>query len=419
MGNPRLRIASAGMSAIPNPANSVIPSGRLTDMLEKPGQEYDYNGARKVYPDIRMICWAGGNPFHHHQDLNRLLRAWARTETIVVQEPWWTPVARHADIVLPATTTLERNDIASSVRDRYLLAMHQAVPKQGQARDDFAIGADIAEELGVREKFTEQRDEAAWLRVLYAKVRTAAAAHGRDLPGFEAFWERGHAEIRVPDEPFTPFADFVRDPDAAPLATPSGRIEIYSETIAAFGYEDCPGHPVWMRPREYLGSALTARYPLHLLSAQPASRLHSQLDQARVAQASKISGREPMWMHPDDAAARGLTEGDVARVFNDRGACLAGIRLTTDLLPGVVMLPTGAWFDPEHPGAAGGLCVHGNPNVLTQDVGTSKLGQGQVAQSCLVEVARWNGPLPAVKVFTLPAIEPGAVQAGSSNAALS
>ncbi len=404
MGNPRLRIPSAGMTSIPNPANSVIPSGRLTDMLEKPRQAYDYNGVRKTYPDIRMICWAGGNPFHHHQDLNRLLRAWARVETIVVNEPWWTAVARHADIVLPATTTLERNDIASSIRDKYLLAMHQAVPKQHQARDDFSIFADIADALGVREQFTEQRDEAAWLRVLYARVHQAAAGKGVDLPGFEEFWDRGHVLIPVPDEPFTPFADFARDPQAHKLATPSGRIEIYSETIAGFGYDDCPGHPVWMQPREYLGSPLTARYPLHLLSSQPANRLHSQLDQARVAQASKVQGREPLWMHPDDAAARGLAAGDVARVFNDRGACLAGICLTTDLLRGVVMLPTGAWFDPEMAGEPGTICVHGNPNILTQDVGTSKLGQGQVAQSCLVEIARWVGELPPVKAFSPPVI---------------
>ena len=404
MGNPRLRIPSAGMTSIPNPANSVIPSGRLTDMLEKPRQAYDYNGVRKTYPDIRMICWAGGNPFHHHQDLNRLLRAWARVETIVVNEPWWTAVARHADIVLPATTTLERNDIASSIRDKYLLAMHQAVPKQHQARDDFSIFADIADALGVREQFTEQRDEAAWLRVLYARVHQAAAGKGVDLPGFEEFWDRGHVLIPVPDEPFTPFADFARDPQAHKLATPSGRIEIYSETIAGFGYDDCPGHPVWMQPREYLGSPLTARYPLHLLSSQPANRLHSQLDQARVAQASKVQGREPLWMHPDDAAARGLAAGDVARVFNDRGACLAGICLTTDLLRGVVMLPTGAWFDPAMAGEPGTICVHGNPNILTQDVGTSKLGQGQVAQSCLVEIARRVGELPPVKAFSPPVI---------------
>ncbi len=150
--------------------------------------------------------------------------------------------------------------------------------------------------------------------------------------------------------------------------------------------------------------ALAARFPLHLLSVQPETRLHWQLDQGRVAAASKIDGREPITLHADDAAARGIAAGDIVRVFNDRGTCLAGVRLTRDILPGVAVLATGAWLDPLDPGAPGSLCVHGNPNVLTQDVGTSRLAQGPSAQSCLVEVERWEGPLPPITVHAPPAI---------------
>ena len=117
------------------------------------------------------------------------------------------------------------------------------------------------------------------------------------------------------------------DPKAFPLGTPSGKIEIYSERIASFGYDDCPGHPVWQEPAEWLGSPAAARYPLHLISNQPHTKLHSQYDHGAVSLASKIRGREPIAMHPDDAAARGLTAGDIVRVFNGRGACLAGLRL--------------------------------------------------------------------------------------------
>ncbi|MGH7069277.1 MAG: molybdopterin-dependent oxidoreductase, partial [Acetobacteraceae bacterium] len=148
MGTPRTEVPSVKLSPLPNPAGSVIPVARLTEMLEKPGGEYQYDGRTFTFPDTRLIYWAGGNPFHHHQDLNRLQRAWARAETIVVNEPWWTSVARHADIVLPATTSLERDDIASSARDRFILAMHQAIPPQHQARNDFDIFADIADVLG-------------------------------------------------------------------------------------------------------------------------------------------------------------------------------------------------------------------------------------------------------------------------------
>ncbi|NBQ76819.1 MAG: Asp-tRNA(Asn)/Glu-tRNA(Gln) amidotransferase GatCAB subunit C, partial [Acetobacteraceae bacterium] len=157
MGQPRREVPSFAMPATPNPTGFFIPVARITEMLENPGGDHHFNGRVLQFPDTRIIWWAGGNPFHHHQDLNRMLRAWARAETIIVQEPWWTALARHADIVLPATTTLERNDIASSGRDRFLRAMHQAIPPQGQARNDHDMLADIAEELGYRERFTEQR----------------------------------------------------------------------------------------------------------------------------------------------------------------------------------------------------------------------------------------------------------------------
>jgi biotin/methionine sulfoxide reductase len=399
-GSPRRGLPSVSMHPLPNRAGSFIPVARIADMLENPGAEYDYNGRRMQYPDTRLIYWAGGNPFHHHQDLNRFARAWARTETIVVHEPWWTSAARHADIVLPATTTLERDDIASSGRDRFVLAMKQVVPPQGQARDDFAICADVADALGVRDRFTEQRDVPAWLRFLYGRWRDQIGRIGLQVPDFEAFWEAGAIEFPLPDGDIVPFEAFVRDPARHPVKTASGRIELFSPTIAAFRYDDCPGHPTWFPPSEYLGSARAAEYPLHLLTAQPETRLHGQMDAVGVSAASKISGREPIWLHPQDAADRGLLDGEIVRVFNDRGACLAGLRLTPDLLPGVAVLPTGAWWDPVE-----ATCVHGNPNVLTRDVGTSRLGQGPVAQSCLVEVERFIGVLPPVTVHDRPAIE--------------
>lgn len=404
MGNPRPDVPSVSLPAMPNPAGSFIPCARITDMLENPGGEYDYNGRRLRFPDTRLIYWSGGNPFHHHQDLNRLQRAWARAETIVVHEPWWTATARHADIVLPATTTLERTDIACAGRDRFILSMEQALPPQFQARNDFDIFADIAEALGVRERFTGQRDAAAWQRAMYERCRAACAMQGIDIADYEAFRAAGFVELPLPDGDAVPYADFAADPARHRLNTPSGKIELFSETIDRFGYDDCPGHPVWRAPREYLGAPLAARYPLHLLSVQPATRLHGQLDQARVSRASKIDGREPLLMHADDAAARGLADGDIVRVFNDRGACLAGVRTTTDILPGVAQLATGAWLDPLEPGVPGSLCVHGNPNVLTADIGTSRLGQGPSAMSCLVEVERWEGALPPVRVHARPAI---------------
>ncbi len=408
MGTPRIELPGPSLSGGGNPAASWIPVARITDMLERPGGEYDYNGERRIYPDTRMVFWAGGNPLHHHQDLNRLLHAWARVETVVVNEPWWTALARHADIVLPATTTLERNDIGAASRDRFILAMHQAVPPQAQARNDFDIFGDLADAAGVKDRFTEQRDESAWLRFLYERVRLGARDQGLRMPDFETFWAQGHAELPLPEATYTQFTGFRADPAAHKLRTESGKLQLGSARLKGFGYADCPGHPVWREPREWQRSPLAEKFPLHLLSCQPATRLHGQGDPGRVSLASKVQGREPIRMHPGDAASRNLAAGQVVRVFNDRGACLGGLVLDDGLRPGVVAMATGAWLDPLEPGVPGSLCVHGNVNVLTRDAGTSALGQGPVAQSCLVQVQAWTGPLPPVRVHSPPPIEEGA-----------
>jgi biotin/methionine sulfoxide reductase len=117
----------------------------------------------------------------------------------------------------------------------------------------------------------------------------------------------------------------------------------------------------------------------------------------------KVKGREVMRMHPADAAERGISSGDVVRVFNDRGSCLAAVAVSDVLRPGVLQLSTGAWLDPLDPTLEKPLDKHGNPNVLTRDKGTSRLAQGPSAQTCLVEVERFDGPLPPITAFTPPA----------------
>ncbi|MEY8841436.1 molybdopterin dinucleotide binding domain-containing protein, partial [Cribrihabitans sp. XS_ASV171] len=179
----------------------------------------------------------------------------------------------------------------------------------------------------------------------------------------------------------TLFAPFREDPEAAPLGTPSGRIEIFSERIEGFGYDDCPGHPVWLPPSEWLGAA-TRDAPLHLVSPQPGDKLHSQLEAALA----DLPGARPetLVIHPEDAEDRGISSGDLLHVFNARGACRARARVSEDIQKGVVALPTGAWYgDPGE-----NIDPHGNPNVLTRDIGTSRLGQGSSAHSALVQVER-------------------------------
>ena len=370
-------------SQLTNPVKTVIPVARIGDMLRNPGAPYDFNGRREPYPDIRLIYWAGGNPYHHHQDLNALHEAWQRPETIIVNEPWWTATAKRADIVFPATTPYEREDIGRSNLDDYLFHMPRLIPPVGEARDDYTIFAGLAERLGAGATFTEGRSASEWISRLYAEYREAAAAEGIEVPDLETLrelnWVRLPIRVEGPNRKL--FPPFREDPDAFPLGTPSGRIEIFSETIAGFGYDDCPGHPVWLPPSEWLGAA-TAEAPLHLVSPQPGDKLHSQLESALAD--AEGARPETLLIHPEDATARGIETGDLIRVFNARGACRARALVSDGINPGVVALPTGAWFgDP-----GGNIDPDGNPNVLTMDVGTSRLGQGCSAHTALVEVAR-------------------------------
>jgi biotin/methionine sulfoxide reductase len=397
----------ARMPALPQGRNAVedfIPVARIADMLLNPGAEFEYDGRTHRYPDIRMVYWCGGNPFHHHQDLTRLSRAFAAPETVVVHDPFWTASARHADIVLPATTTLERNDIGASPMARHVIAMKRAIDPVGEARSDYDIFSALAARLGVREAYTEGRDEMQWLRHLYGQWRAGLPADMGVVPAFDEFWESGWIELAPTDRPpQVLLGDFRADPERSPLKTPSGRIELWSEEIAGFGYADCPGHPVWQAPLEWRGASRKGQ--LVLIANNPRSRLHSQLDNGQFSRSTKVAGREPVRLHPQDAAARGIGEGDLVRIFNSRGSCLAGAVLSDAVRPGVAQLSTGAWLDVRELPGAGATCINGNPNVLTSDRGTSSLAQGSVGQLCLVEIEKFSGDVPKTRLPELTKME--------------
>ncbi len=398
-GQTRKRIPGLPVPPLP-PGPPVISASRLTEMLENPGGGYHFNGEYGVFPDIRLIYWAGGNVFHHHQDLNRLTRAWQKPETIIVHEPFWTPMAKRADIVLPVTTPLERNDLGGA--ETILIAMKQAIAPCGEARDDYAVYCQLAERLGFGEIFSEGRTADEWVEHLYQEFQAA----NDYAPSFEQFWADGvldhqMATMGATDQVF--LSAFRADPDAAPLSTPSKRLQLFSETIAGFNYDDCRGHARWYEPFERLGTEQAERWPLHLISNQPRTRLHSQYDHGPLSRQAKVGGREPARLNPADAAARSITDGDVVRLFNDRGACLAGAVLSDAVAPGVVELATGAWYDPD----PDGMCKHGNPNVLTRDKGTSQLAQGPSSHTCLVDIERFEGEPPPITAFDPPELVSG------------
>ena len=370
------------MPQLKNPVDTSIPVARIADMLLQAGEPYNFNGQSLVYPDIRLVYWCGGNPFHHHQNLHRLDKAWQQPETIIVNEPWWTATAQRADIVFPATTPYERHDVARAQGDSYIFNMPALIPPVNEARDDYDIFSSLAHHMGIGETFTEGRSSEEWLAFLYEDFRTESLKNNIDVPDFTELKEKNWIDLPVRGAEFSevPFAAFRENPEQSPLQTPSGKIEIYSATIAGFNYYDCPGHPTWLAPTEWSGAKRAGQFPLHLVSPQPGDKLHSQMECA----IADIPGERPtpITIHPIDAAKRDIRNGEIVSVFNDRGECLARAQISEDILQGVVSLPTGAWFTTNSEGTE----TQGNPNTLTLDVGTSQLGQGSSAHSCLVDI---------------------------------
>lgn len=397
VGGEGLSYPLATIGSLPHgkkPNTAFIPVARISDMLLNPGQPFTYEGKAHTYPNIRLVYWAGGNPFHHHQNLSRLSGAWEKPETIVVQDINWTATAKRADIVLPATTTLERNDISGGRRADALFAMKRVVAPYAEARSDFEIMCGLARRLGVEQAYTEGRGEMGWIRHIYDMTRNGVIERGGTMVDFETFWS--HGEAIVPQKSHEPFlAAQRRDPERHPLKTESGRIVLYSKTLEACAYPDCPPHATWIEPPEWLGAGEAKRHPFHLISAQPNGRLHSQLDNGRVSQAEKQAGREAMLINPADAARLGLKDGDTALLSNARGRSLAGVKISGDIRPGVAVLPTGAWYQPIW-SAEGMLDIAGNPNALTLDVAASAFSGGCAAHTCLVAISRYDGnaPLP-------------------------
>ncbi|MFJ2755702.1 molybdopterin-dependent oxidoreductase [Nocardioides sp. NPDC087217] len=400
MGDYGVGVAPVPLPTFPqgtNPVADLIPCARIADLLLHPGEPFDFDGRVLTYPEIRLAYWAGGNPFHHHQDLGRLRTAFGRLDSFVVHETHWTATARHADIVLPVASTLERDDLAAGAGDRRLRTMPKATEPPGEAREELWIYGELGRRLGV--DVDEGLTSGQWLRRLYEEWRLLPTTPA-GAPTFDEFWAAGG--IDLPQEIYqdAAFSAFRRDPVTHPLQTPSGRIELWSATIDGFALEDLAGHAQWREPTQWWGSPSASMYDLHLLANQPSHRLHSQLDMGEASQATKVAGREPVRLHPVDAAARGLADGDLALVRSAQGSLLAGVRTTDALLPGVVQMHTGAWFDPSAPDVAD--CVNGNVNVLTRDLPTSSLTQSNTGAHVLVSVTPYNGPTPPVRAYEPP-----------------
>ncbi len=374
--------APRGMSQGRNAVKKICPASRISEMLLNPGKEFTYNGSKYTYPKkINLIYNAGVNFISHQQDLNELIRAMRTVQTVIVQEPWWTGSTRWADIVLAATSTVERNDISSagtySIDKIY--AMKQIIAPVGEALDDFEIFRRLAELCGVEYAFTEGKTQLDYVKLAYEGSSAA-----KDTP-FEQFWEAGMAPIKVPEaaHKWVRHADFRADPVKNPLHTPTGKIEMYSATIDKMQLSDMPPMPKWMPPAEYLGNA--KKGDVHVVSPHPFNRLHSQMNNAEpVRKLYAVQTREPLTLSRQDAEAHGIKDGDLVELYNQRGAVVVGARVSDNIMPGVVSLYEGAWPQLD----SKGRCNNGQINFITSSRRASGLTQATTANTCVASLRK-------------------------------
>ncbi len=342
-------------------------------------------GRRTLRSNVKFLFNVAGNTLvNQHANINRtvsILRDPALVSHIVVVDHFLTPSARFADVVLPATMWLEKNDVCTIWgHGDSLIFMNQAIAPLGECRSDYDICAGIASRLGVGEAFTEGKSELQWLEQMVAP----AAAADPSFPGFGEFRRRGVHVFRYA-RPHVAFEAFREDPDAHPLGTPSGKVEIYSARLAAMNLAGVPPIPTFIP--EWEGGPwdpLFERYPLQAFGRHYQRRTHSIYDNVDWLEESQP---QRMFINPIDAAARGLEDGDEARVFNARGELRIRVRITRRIMPGVVDIPQGAWWSP----GPDGVDRRGNINVLTSERPTPG-ARGNAQHSNLVQVARVGRP---------------------------
>ncbi len=386
-----------------NGASSVIPVARWVDMLLNPGGKIQHNGHEVTFPDVRMCVFTGCNPWHHHQDRNKMRKAFQSLETVITVDYSWNATCRHSDLVLPACTQFERNDIDTygAYSNTGVIAMRKLVDPLYHSKTDFEIFTALCDRFGRAKEYSRGMTEMQWVEQMYEDTR-ASNTGNFEMPAFADFWEEGLVRFGRGTD-WVRHADFREDPELNALGTPSGFIEISSRTIEKFGYDDCGAHPKWMEKIERShGGPKSDKFPIWLQSCHPDQRLHSQMcesDDYRESYA--VAGREPAWISPQDAAERGIEDGDIVRVFNDRGQLLAGAKVSDDYAPGVVRIYEGAWYGPVD-ASIGALDTYGDPNTLTLDVGSSKLAQATSANTCLVQIEKFEGDAPAVTSFGGP-----------------
>jgi len=297
------------------------------------------------YPtEIHAVYNLGSNYLNQGGDIRKNVAAFEKLDFTVCHDFFLTPTARYCDVVFPAAAPLEQEDIGIPWLGNYLLYKPQVIPPRGQSRSDYDILCDLAARFGFENEFSEGRSAAQWIQHFLDQS---------EVPDREAFRHTGI--YFAPDQERVGLADFAADPESHPLNTPSGKVEIASRRY----YEETgfPPIPTWQQP------PADPRYPLQLITPKTLHRTHSQGSNLPAAQDRADHALE---IHPQDASARGITDGALVRVFNEHGVTRVKARLSTDLMRGVVCLPEGVWFVLNEDG----VDTAGSANLLTDALGT-------------------------------------------------
>jgi len=324
------------------------------------------------YPaDLKMLYVVGTSFPNQYSNINKAVKALKKLEFIVVHEQFMTPTAKFADILLPINSIYERNDVATGhVTPPFYGYIHKMIEPLHESRSHFEIATALADRLGVVD-FSDKSEE-EWLKEIIKKS---------GVPDYDAFKDRGFYKVKR-SEPYVAFEKQINDPENYPFATPSGKIEIFSQQLADMQHPEIPPIPKYMETRESRNDVLAKKYPLQLISTHLLRRAHTQFDNLpwlRELQTQAIS------INPIDAKARGIVNGDEVRIFNDRGTIIIPVKVTERIMPGVVDIPQGAWFDLDDQGIDRG----GSVNILTKDE-HSPAG-ALVSNTCLVEVEKVGG----------------------------
>lgn len=337
-----------------------------------------------------MVVNASNTLINQHNDVHvtqETLRDDSKCEFIVVIDHQWTPTCDWGDIVLPSTTNFEEIDLipgASCSDTGWAIWGGKAIEPLYDTKTGYEMCTEIAKRLGIEEEFTQGRTQEEWRTWLFEETKAVVP----EFPDEDELEAMGVFRMRNPNGHFIGMKDFREDPEANPLMTPSGKIEIYSQTLADMAktwvFEgDREGDKLTALPEhvDTWEGALEARsseFPLQCIAHHYKGRTHSS-----YANLPKTLEAHPqmVWINTKDAASRGIKNGDIVDVFNNRGRIRTEARVTPRIAPGVVSVPQGAWYTPDDDG----VDVGGNVNTIMK-YHPSPLAKGNPGHNALVQI---------------------------------